>query len=223
MTDVKICGISNADDYQICRAAGARWIGMVNYPGSSRHLDCTALAALTAAIDQLPAEKPSNKMAAGPQRVLLTVDQHTDQLAPLVRAARPDLLQLHGRETVDEAAAIKAAFGLPIIKMVPVASGADIAACATWDGVADWLIFDAKTEQGTQPGGTGHSFDWTLLSSYHGRTPWMLAGGLTASTVRRAVEISGAGAVDVSSGVESKPGKKDENKIHAFISAAQIG
>jgi phosphoribosylanthranilate isomerase len=155
--------------------------------------------------------------------VLLSVDESEASLRQLIAAARPDYLQLHGTETVAFASAMKAEFNLPIIKMIPIATAADLANCAAWDSIADWLIFDAKTDPGTQPGGTGHSFDWQILSHYSGRTPWMLAGGLTAGTVADAVRISGARAVDVSSGVESARGKKDENKIHAFIQAAQIG
>jgi phosphoribosylanthranilate isomerase len=215
MVDVKICGISSPADYQACRAAGARWVGMVYYPGSPRHLDIAALASLADQIETLP--------NAGPQRVLLTVDQTLASLRALIAAARPDFLQLHGQETVGSAIAIKAEFGLPIIKMIPIETSSDLAACAQWDSVADWLIFDAKVAKGTQPGGTGHRFDWTILSHYQGSTPWMLAGGLTIDTVAEAVTISGAGAVDVSSGVEHRRGKKDENKIHDFIRAAQIG
>ena len=215
MIDVKICGISSLPDYQICQSAGARWVGMVYYPGSSRHLDSAALAKLADQIDQLG--------DGGPQRVLLSVDQSEASVRHLIGAARPDYLQLHGTESVDFATAMKAEFNLPIIKMIPIATAADLANCAVWDSIADWLIFDAKTDPGTQPGGTGHSFDWQILSHYSGRRPWMLAGGLTAGTVADASRISGARAVDVSSGVESVRGKKDENKIHAFIQAAQIG
>ena len=215
MVDIKICGISSPADYQHCHAAGTRWVGMVYYPGSPRHLELNALARLSNQIDELPDD--------GPQRVLLTVEQTIASLRSLIAVARPDYLQLHGAESVDSAVAIKAEFGLPIIKMIPIETNADLAACAQWDGVADWLIFDTKVAKGTQPGGTGHSFDWRILSHYQGRTPWMLAGGLTIDTVTEAVRISGASAVDVSSGVESQRGKNDENKIHAFIRAAQIG
>ena len=215
MLDVKICGISSPADYQHCHAAGARWVGMVYYPGSPRHLELKLLARLADQIDELP--------DAGPQRVLLTVQQTMASLSSLIAAARPNYLQLHGAESVDSAIAIKAEFDLPIIKMIPIETSADLAACDQWDGVADWLIFDAKVVEGTQPGGTGHSFDWTILSHYQGRTPWMLAGGLTIDTVAEAAKISGASAVDVSSGVEWKRGKKDENKIRDFIRAAQIG
>ena len=223
MVDVKICGISSLADYQICRSAGARWVGMVYYPGSPRHLDSAALARLADQIDQLDDGDGDSGGDGGPQRVLLSVDQSEVSLRQLIAAARPDYLQLHGTETVAFASAMKAEFNLPIIKMMPIATEADMANCAAWDSIADWLIFDAKTDPGTQPGGTGHSFDWQILSHYSGRTPWMLAGGLAAGTVSDAVRISGARAVDVSSGVESVHGKKDENKIHAFIQAAQIG
>ena len=215
MIDVKICGISSPADYRACRTAGARWDGMVYFPGSPRHLDIATLASLADQIKTLP--------GAGPQRVLLTVDQTLASLRTLIAAARPDFLQLHGQETVGSAIAIKAEFGLPIIKMIPIETSADLAACSQWDGVADWLIFDAKVAKGKQPGGTGHRFDWTILSQYQGPTPWMLAGGLTIDTVAKAVTISGAGAIDVSSGVERKLGKKDENKIHDFIRTAQMG
>ena len=223
MVDVKICGISSLADYQICRSAGARWVGMVYYPGSPRHLDSAALARLADQIDQLDDDDGDSGGDGGPQRVLLSVDQSEASLRQLIAAARPDYLQLHGTETVAFASAMKAEFNLPIIKMIPIATAADLANCAAWDSIADWLIFDAKTGPGTQPGGTGHSFDWQILSHYSGHTPWMLAGGLTAGTVADAVRISGARAVDVSSGVESARGKKDENKIHTFSQAAQIG
>jgi phosphoribosylanthranilate isomerase len=223
MVDVKICGISSLADYQICRSAGARWVGMVHYPGSPRHLDSAAMAGLADQIDQLDDDDSDGDSGGGPQRVLLSVDESEASLRQLIAAARPDYLQLHGTETVAFASAMKAEFNLPIIKMIPIATAADLANCAAWDSIADWLIFDAKTDPGTQPGGTGHSFDWQILSHYSGRRPWMLAGGLTASTVADAVRISGARAVDVSSGVERARGKKDENKIHAFIQAAQIG
>ena len=223
MVDVKICGISSLADYQICRSAGARWVGMVYYPGSPRHLDSAALAGLADQIDQLDDDDSDGDSGGGPQRVLLSVDQSETSLRQLIAAARPDYIQLHGTETVALASAMKAEFNLPIIKMIPIATAADLANCAAWDSIADWLIFDAKTDPGAQPGGTGHSFNWQILSHYSGRRPWMLAGGLTAGTVADAVRISGARAVDVSSGVESARGKKDENKIHAFIQAAQIG
>ena len=133
------------------------------------------------------------------------------------------MLQFHGKETCQDVADIKARTGLPVIKAIAVETAADLDQCAKWDNLADWLLFDAKAKAGSQPGGTGHQFDWTILANYRGRLPWMLAGGVTVDTVAEAVMISGASAVDVSSGVEHQRGKKDKNKIHDFIRAAQIG
>ena len=214
-SQVKICGISTANDYIICRDAGARWTGMVYYPGSSRHLDLAGLAALADCADSIGSDAP--------ERVLLSVDIVGEKLMPIIEAARPDMLQLHGKETCQDVADIKARTGLPVIKAIAVETAADLDQCAKWDNLADWLLFDAKVKAGSQPGGTGHQFDWTILANYRGQLPWMLAGGLDRHNVASAIKISAAKAVDVSSGVESYPGKKDAEQIHAFIRAAQLG
>ncbi len=211
----KICGISTTEDYIACRDSGAAFVGMVYYPGSSRHLDLEALAELAAC------SKGNDPNA--PDRVLLSVDVLGRSLSPLIEAAQPDLLQLHGNETPGDLAAIKARFGVPIIKSIAIDTQSDLDQCTKWDGVADWLLFDAKVKPGAQPGGTGHKFDWTILQHYKGRMPWILAGGLDQFNVADAIRISGAKAVDVSSGVELNQGKKDASQIHAFIKAAQLG
>ena len=210
----KICGISTTADYVACRDAGANFVGMVHYPGSSRHLDLKALAKLAACSAAISSNAPD--------RVLLSVDISGDDILPLIEAGHPDLLQFHGNETPDHVASIKARFGLPIIKSIAIETLDDLNQCAKWDGVADWLLFDSKAESGVQPGGTGHSFDWTLLQNYKGRLPWMLAGGLDQNNVVDAIRISGTRAVDVSSGVELTAGKKDVKQIHDFIRAAQL-
>ena len=210
----KICGISTTADYVACRDAGATFVGMVHYPGSSRHLDLKALAKLAACSAALRSNAPD--------RVLLSVDISGNDLLPLIEAGHPDLLQFHGNETPEDVAKIKERFGLPVIKSIAIETLDDLKQCDNWDGVADWLLFDAKVESGAQPGGTGHSFDWTLLQNYKGRLPWMLAGGLDQNSVVDAIRISGARTVDVSSGVESTAGKKDVRQIHDFIRAAQL-
>ena len=212
---VKICGISTANDYIICRDAGAHWTGMVYYPGSSRHLDLAGLAALADCADSIGSDAP--------ERVLLSVDIVGEKLMPIIEAARPDMLQLHGKETCQDVADIKARTSLPVIKAIAVETAADLDQCAKWNNLADWLLFDAKVKAGSQPGGTGHQFDWTILANYRGQLPWMLAGGLDCQNVANAIKISSAKAVDVSSGVESYPGKKDAEQIHAFIRTAQLG
>ena len=210
----KICGITTVDDYLTCCEAGATWVGLVHYPGSARHLDLRALARL-ASVDVAETQ-------AAPGRVLLSVNMLDEPLAPLVAAANPNILQLHGEESPEDVSIIKARFGLPIIKAIAIETLNDLDHCAKWDGLADWLLFDAKAKNELQPGGTGLSFDWSILKSYKGRLPWILAGGLNSINVSSAIEISGAQAVDVSSGVELKPGKKDAEQIRAFIQRVKL-
>ena len=212
--DVKICGIRTADDYDACRAAGAAFVGMVFFPRSPRHLSMQEARILADHADC---------SAGGPARVALTVDMDDTGLEEVVAAARPRLIQLHGNETPDRAAAIRARFGLPLIRAIRVAGPEDLATCPEWEGIADWLLFDAKGAPGGLPGGTGHVFDWTLLADHAGKTRWMLAGGLSVENITRAVAVTGATAVDVSSGVESAPGKKDADRIRNFVSKAQLG
>ena len=152
----------------------------------------------------------------------LTVDMDDATLDAVVAAARPHYIQLHGSETPDRAAAIRDRLGLPLIKAIRVASAADLDVCGDWDGIADWLLFDAKGDPDGLPGGTGHSFDWSLLADHGGSARWMLAGGLSADNVSRAVAVTGAQALDVSSGVELAPGKKDAARIQAFVRQAQL-
>ena len=212
--DVKICGIRTANDYDACRAAGAVFVGMVFFPRSPRHLSMQEAHTLADHAD---------RSAGGPTRVALTVDMDDAGLEDVVAAARPRLIQLHGGETPDRAAAIRARFGLPLIRAIRVARPEDLAVCPEWEGIADWLLFDAKGDPGGLPGGTGHVFDWTLLADHAGKTRWMLAGGLSVDNIIRAVAVTGATAVDVSSGVESAPGKKDADRIRNFVSRAQLG
>jgi phosphoribosylanthranilate isomerase len=214
--DVKICGIGTPADYDTCFAAGAAFIGMVFFEKSPRHLTNEQAMAIR---DHARAVGG----AAAPRRVALSVNMNDSQIKEVVEAADPHLLQLHGDETPERAAALKTRFGLPIIKAIRIATAEDLAASKMWDGAVDWLLFDAKGDPNGLPGGTGHHFDWRLLADHKGQTKWMLAGGLSPDNVAQAVAITNARALDVSSGVESAPGKKDPRLIHAFVSAAQIG
>ena len=212
-TAVKICGIATPDDYDACRAAGAAFVGMVFFPRSPRHLlmpDARAIA------------DHAQTLQDGPARVALTVDMDDAGLDEIVETARPQLIQLHGSETPARARTIRHRYGVPLIRAIRVAGSEDLASCSDWDGIADWLLFDAKGDPGGLPGGTGHVFDWTLLADHAGSTRWMLAGGLSPDNVSRAVAVTGAAAVDVSSGVESAPGKKDAARIREFVSQAQL-
>ncbi|ADE39498.1 phosphoribosylanthranilate isomerase [Candidatus Puniceispirillum marinum] len=213
--DVKICGIATAADYDVCARAGARWIGMVFFPKSSRHLSLEVAAALANHADSYTGDRP--------ERVALTVDMADDALDAVIQASRPDYIQLHGNETPDRAKAIKARFNVSIIKALRIGTASDLDVCSTWDTIADWLLLDAKSASSDMPGGTGHSFDWRLLSSYKGMSNWMLAGGLKPDNVTEAISMTGARALDVSSGVESALGKKDHGLIRSFIRAAEMG
>lgn len=208
---VKICGLSTPETLDAALGAGASHVGFVHFPHSPRHLPLEKLAALAA---RVPAHVTKVGVAVNPDDALA---------AEMIRAGRLDALQLHGGETPERVAALKAAHpGVALWKAVPVKTAADIAGAEIYTGVADLLLFDAKTpDHADLPGGMGLRFDWRLLAGYRARAPWGLSGGLDADNVREAIHISAARLVDVSSGVESAPGIKDVDKIAAFCKAVQ--
>ena len=213
---VKICGIASCKDFDDCHDAGSAFIGMVFFPRSPRHM---TLATASAIADHADAK---DDISGTPQRVALTVNMPDEQMDQVVSAARPHFIQLHGSETPQRGAQIRDRYGLPLIRAIRVAEATDLDECANWDGIADWLILDAKGDPDGLPGGTGHSFDWSLLDGRAGGTQWMLAGGLSVDNVERALAVTGALALDVSSGVESAPGKKDASLIRTFVSQARL-
>ena len=140
----------------------------------------------------------------------------------IVETLRPDLLQLHGKETTARLRDVKAKFGVPVMKVLSVETAADLAPLAGYADVADRILFDARAPKGaTRPGGLGAVFDWYLLQNLDLRLPFMVAGGLNAGNVAEAVRVTRAGGVDVSSGVERGPGGKDVEMIRDFIRAAR--
>ncbi|ESQ90821.1 hypothetical protein ABAC460_08305 [Asticcacaulis sp. AC460] len=152
----------------------------------------------------------------------VVVNPDDELLTALTASAQPDLIQLHGHETPDRVAEVRSRFGLPVIKAISVETADDIAAAKLYDEVADYLLFDAKTpKDAVLPGGMGLSFDWPLMRAWTGVKPWLLAGGLTPDNVAEALRLSGAPGVDVSSGVESTPGVKDERLISGFLKAVK--
>lgn len=206
---VKICGLSTPQTLDATIAAGADLAGFVFFAKSPRHIDLDTARAL-------------GEQAAGRiQKVALTVDADDAALAEIVAALRPDMLQLHGHESPERVGAVKARFGLPVIKAIGVAFAADVAAARSYDGVADWLLFDAKpAPDATVPGGAGVVFDWDLLRNITA-AKWMLSGGLDPENVAAALRQTQAPAVDVSSGVESARGLKDAGKIATFVAAVR--
>jgi len=206
---IKICGISEAAALDAAVRARADHAGFVFFPPSPRHVSPAQAATL--------AERAGDRIG----RVGLFVDAADALLAEAVAAARLTAIQLHGSETPNRAAEIRAHFGLPVWKAVSVASAADIERAAAWADAVDLVLFDAKTPKGTLPGGMGLSFDWSLLAAWKNRAPWGLAGGLTPANVAEAVALTGAPLVDTSSGVESAPGVKDAELIAQFCRAAR--
>ncbi len=205
---VKICGLREAGHVDAAVDAGAGLTGFVFFERSPRNVSIQDAAALTARVPE------------SVRKVALTVDADDDLLRAIIGAG-VDTLQLHGSETVARVNSVRETFGLPVIKALPISTADDVAAAKTYQGHADMLLFDAKPpKDATRPGGNAESFDWTLLQDAGFRVPWLLAGGLDAGNVADAVRISGAPMVDVSSGVEDAPGRKNTRKIRDFIAAA---
>lgn len=207
---VKICGITDAEALDAAVEAGADFVGFVFAAKSPRAIAPDVAAEIA---DALPDEV---------WKVGLFVDPTDDLLAEVLGHIRLDMVQLHGNETPERVDAIRLDFGVEVMKAIGVATAADVAAAHAYDEHADWLLFDAKAPaDADRPGGNGRAFPWDLMRGWSGETPWMLAGGLTPETVAEAIRISGAAAVDVSSGVERAPGIKDPALIAAFAKAAK--
>lgn len=208
MTLTKICGLTTPDTLDAALQGGAAFVGAVVFPKSPRH------------IPPLHAATLFDRARGRAKVVAVLVDPDDALLTEVGLILRPDLIQLHGHETPQRAAAARRLTGAGIIKALPIRDEADFAGVADWAGVADHLLFDAKPPQGADlPGGVGASFDWTLMQNRALPANWFLAGGLSPENVAEAVRISGAPMVDVSSGVESAPGVKDPDLIHAFLEA----
>lgn len=206
---IKICGISTREALDAVIAAHADHVGFVFYPPSPRNLTPGQAADLAA--------------HAGTRigKVGLFVDADDLEIGEAASAAALDAIQLHGGETPERAAQVKARFGKPVWKALPVACAADVDRALAYRGAADMILFDARTPRGALPGGMGLTFDWSLLAGRHGSIPWGLAGGLDPANVAEAIRITHAPLVDTSSGVESAPGVKDVDRIAAFCKAAR--
>ncbi len=206
---VKICGLRTVADVAAVAAAGAAYAGLVFFAKSPRHLTIAQARALALAAP------------TGLAKVALVVDAEDATLDAITEAMPLDMLQLHGRESPERVAAVRARYGLPVMKAVGVADEGDLAAVFDYSLVADQLLIDAKPPKGAAlPGGNGLAFDWRLVAQRRWLRPWMLAGGLAPENVAQAIRLTNARQVDVSSGVESAPGVKDHARIAAFVKAA---
>lgn len=208
--EVKICGIRDAEGMDAAVAAGADLIGFVFFPPSPRAVRPAEARALSA------------RHAGGPVRVGLFVDPSDEEIAAVLAEVPLGLIQLHGEETPDRAAAIRARFGVPVMKAIGVAGEADLAPVAAFAPVVDRFLFDARPPPGGPlPGGNAQPFEWRLMAGRAVPKPWLLAGGLTPGNVAEAIRTAGAPGVDVSSGVERARGVKDAGLIRAFVAAAK--
>jgi phosphoribosylanthranilate isomerase len=202
--EVKICGLSTPETVDAAVEAGADYVGFVAYPPSPRHISTDTLKALGKRVPKLVV------------RVGLFVDPDDALLAERIGTGALDMLQLHGSETPERVADIKARTRLLVMKVIKVGKASDVEqGIKRYARVVDLLMFD--TEGGTLPGGNAKSFDWRVLSGSDVPVPWMLAGGLTPDNVAEAVRVTGAPIVDVSSGVEATRGVKSIERIHAFL------
>jgi phosphoribosylanthranilate isomerase len=207
----KICGLTSEAAVTAAVEGGAAYLGFVFYPPSPRSVSRPQAAALCAAV-------PAPVMRVG-----LFVDADDHSITAVLDLVPLDMLQFHGHESPQRVAEAKARFDIRIIKALAIASPEDLAGAADYQDVADMLLFDAKPpiRPDALPGGNGRAFDWGVVAGYAWRRPWMLSGGLTAESLPQAVRRSGAAIVDVSSGVETRPGAKDPAKIRAFLAAAR--
>jgi phosphoribosylanthranilate isomerase len=212
--DVKICGLSTEATLSVALEAGAAYVGLVFYPKSPRAVDLATAAKLA-------------RIAHGRAKIVaLTVDPDDALIDEIASKVMPDLFQLHGRETPERVEAIRTRTGIPVMKAISVQTAKDAARALDYDRVADLILFDARPPEGRAnalPGGNGVAFDWRALLGVRDTVRFMLSGGLTPENVAEAIRLTGATAVDVSSGVERAPGEKDPEKIRQFILAANKG
>ncbi|MGE0287604.1 MAG: phosphoribosylanthranilate isomerase [Bradyrhizobium sp.] len=207
---VKICGLSTRETLDVALESGADMVGFVFFPPSPRHLS-------------LEVARELGRVAKGRAvKVALTVDADDATFENIVDSLKPDILQIHGKETTARVRDLKQKFGLPVMKALPVETVADLAALPGYAAVADRILFDARApKDATRPGGLGATFDWHVLENLDLKLPFMVSGGLHAGNVAEAVRVTRAGGVDVSSGVERSPGIKDPDMIRDFIRAAR--
>lgn len=207
---VKICGLSTPETLDVALAAGADMVGFVFFPPSPRHISLSV------------ARELGQQVKERAKKVALSVDADDEALENSIEALHPDMLQLHGKESIARVRDIKARFRLPVMKVIGVETKADLATVAGYAAVADRILFDARApKDATRPGGLGVPFDWHLLEGLQLNVPFMVSGGLNADNVAEALRITGTPGVDISSGVESAPGVKDPDMIRAFIRAVR--
>lgn len=210
MVDAKICGITDVAALDAAIEGGARFVGFVTYPKSPRFLSMDKLSALAA------------RARGRIETVLVTVNADDAHLTAAIAAAQPDWIQLHGTENTARAAEVRPFAGRGLIKAVGIATAEDFTTLPPYYPIVDYFLFDAQVPKGGLPGGNALAFDWKVMAGAQLGRPWFLAGGLNPTNVTEAIQVSGADFVDVSSGVESRPGLKDPALIAQFLAAAEV-
>jgi phosphoribosylanthranilate isomerase len=208
--DIKICGLKTKETLGAALDGGASHVGFIFFPKSPRYID--------------PAEAGTlREMARGRAKaVAVTVDADDATLDAIVARMAPDMLQFHGRESPERLAGVKALYGLPVMKALPVREAGDLAAVEPFLGAVDRFLFDAKPPKGSElPGGNGVSFDWSLLAGLDPSVDYLLSGGLNADNIGAALSLLQPRGIDVSSGVESAPGVKDVRLIADFFRSVE--
>ncbi|MCP4382664.1 MAG: phosphoribosylanthranilate isomerase [Hyphomicrobiales bacterium] len=207
---VKICGLSDRNMVDAAVVAGADMVGFMFFARSPRAVGLDLAAELV------------RHLAGRAESVAVMVNMDDDGIRTIVDRVKPDWLQLHGAETPERVSAIRKLVPQKVIKVVGVSVRADLAAADVYAPVADRFLLDAKPPRDAdRPGGLGVAFDWTLLENFDPGLPWMLSGGLDPDNVGTALRLTNAPGVDVSSGVETEPGRKDAELIRAFVAAAR--
>lgn len=212
MTAIKFCGITTKESLQAASKLEAAYVGFMMWPRSPRALNIERARALSLA-------QPSNIRVVG-----VFVNPTDEELKTTLTEVPIDMVQLHGDEDPRRVADIRNQFGLPVMKAIRIATREDLFGVASFEQVADWLLFDTKTDPALSglPGGTGQTFDWQILKGRDFRKPWMLSGGLNAENVTRALSLLQPDAVDVSSSIEDRPGIKNIDKMKKFAAAVQV-
>jgi phosphoribosylanthranilate isomerase len=209
VTLVKICGINSAEAADAAARAGADFAGLMFHARSPRNLKIDVAAML------------AERLRGRARLVAVFADARDEDMQAAVAAVRPDFIQLHGLESPERVASIHGLFGAPIIRAIAIAEPSDLNIVAKYEDVVDMFLFDAKAPSGAvREGGHGAAFDWQMLKGRKFSRPWLLAGGLSAENVARAIQATDAPGVDVSSGVETSPGVKSPDMIRDFIVAA---
>jgi phosphoribosylanthranilate isomerase len=206
--DIKICGLKTEEAVDRAVSLGATHIGFIFFQKSPRH------------IEPADAGRLADRVRGRAKIVSVSVDADNDDLDEIIDQLRPDMLQLHGKETPDWVLSVKAVTGLPVMKALSIQTADDLRKIEAYEGIADRFLFDAKPPKNSElPGGNGVSFDWHLLAGLDPSIDYMLSGGLNKDNIGEALRIAKPRGIDTSSGVESSPGVKDLNMIDEFFAA----